>query len=266
MSPEQLQSKEVDARSDLFSFGCVLYEMLTGKRAFEGESPASVIAPILERDPAPLEVARPLDRVVQRSLAKDPDQRFQTARDLKAALSWVLEQPPPVAQASSPRLLWGMTGALALALALLGGLYWRATRPVNHPLVRLDVDLGSDAVLADNISTAIAPDGTRIVFGMRDTDGKERLATRLLDQANASLLAGTEDGVDPFFSPDGQWVGFFANGKMKKVSVQGGSSVTICDAPSPHGASWGEDGNIVAALVAQPASREWPLLEGNHRP
>ena len=93
MSPEQLQGKEVDARSDLFSFGCVLYEMLTGKRAFEGESPASVIAAILEREPAPLEVARPLDRVVRRSLAKDPDQRFQTARDLKAALSWVLEQP-----------------------------------------------------------------------------------------------------------------------------------------------------------------------------
>ena len=93
MSPEQLQGKEVDARSDLFSFGCVLYEMLTGKRAFEGSNPASVVAAILEREPAPLEVARPLDRVVRRSLAKDPDLRFQTARDLKAALSWVLEQP-----------------------------------------------------------------------------------------------------------------------------------------------------------------------------
>ncbi len=86
----------MDARSDLFSFGCVLYEMLTGKRAFEGQSPASVIAAILEREPAPLEVARPLDRVVRRSLAKDPDQRFQTARDLKAALAWALEQPPQV--------------------------------------------------------------------------------------------------------------------------------------------------------------------------
>jgi serine/threonine protein kinase len=87
MSPEQLQGKEVDSRSDLFSFGCVLHEMLTGKRAFDGASSASVIAAILEREPAPLEVARPLDRVVRRSLAKDPDQRFKTARDLKAALS-----------------------------------------------------------------------------------------------------------------------------------------------------------------------------------
>ncbi len=94
MSPEQLQGKEADARSDLFSFGCVLYELLTGKRAFDGTSAASVIAAILEREPAPLEIAQPLDRVVRRSLAKDPDQRFQTARDLKAALTWALEQPP----------------------------------------------------------------------------------------------------------------------------------------------------------------------------
>ena len=97
MSPEQLQGKETDARSDLFSFGCVLYEMLTGKRAFEGESAASVIAAILERQPAPLTVAPPLERVVRRALAKDPDQRFQTARDLKAALTWAMEQPPMAA-------------------------------------------------------------------------------------------------------------------------------------------------------------------------
>ena len=97
MSPEQLQGKDTDARTDLFSFGCVLYEMLTGKRAFEGESAASVIASILERDPAPLTTTPPLERVVRRSLVKDPDQRFQTARDLKAALTWALDQAPPVA-------------------------------------------------------------------------------------------------------------------------------------------------------------------------
>src|SRR5260370_590692 len=94
MSPEQLQGKEIDTRSDLFSFGCVLYELLTGKRAFPGQSAASVVAAILEREPAPLTAAPPLDRVVRRSLAKDPDQRFQTARDLKAALTWAREQPP----------------------------------------------------------------------------------------------------------------------------------------------------------------------------
>ena len=104
MSPEQLKGKEVDARSDLFSFGCVLYEMLSGKRAFDGKSAASVIAAILEREPAPLKAAPPLERVVKRALAKDPEQRFQTARDLKAALSWAMEQVPPLTAGSRSRL------------------------------------------------------------------------------------------------------------------------------------------------------------------
>src|SRR6202011_94788 len=115
-SPEQLQGQEADARSDIFSFGCVLYEMLTGKRAFEGASPASVIAAILEREPVPLDVARPLDRVVRRSLAKDPDQRFQTARDLKAALSWALEQPPIAAASKSNRRWWWIAVTAAVVL------------------------------------------------------------------------------------------------------------------------------------------------------
>src|SRR6202171_283902 len=114
MSPEQLQSQEVDARSDLFSFGCVLYEMLTGKRAFEGASAASLIAAILEREPAPLEVARPLDRIVRRSLAKDPDQRFQTARDLKAAMNWALEQLPSPIVAKPIRRPWMAAAAVII--------------------------------------------------------------------------------------------------------------------------------------------------------
>src|ERR1700680_1762857 len=118
MAPEQLQGKEADARSDLFAFGCVLYEMLTGKRAFEGQSAASVIAAILEREPAPLTVAPRLERIVRRSLAKDPDQRFQTARDLKAAPLWPMEQPPAAA-ANQPRsrLPWVAAGVLMAALA-----------------------------------------------------------------------------------------------------------------------------------------------------
>jgi len=129
MSPEQLQGKEVDARSDLFSLGCVLYELLTGKRAFDGTSAASVIAAILEREPAPLEVARPLDRVVRRSLAKDPGQRFQTARDLKAALSWALEQPAAAAaNQRRSKLPWAVAGVLAL-LGITGwAAWWRSTR------------------------------------------------------------------------------------------------------------------------------------------
>src|SRR3974390_1661029 len=124
MSPEQLQGKPVDARSDLFSFGCVLYESLTGKRSLEGENPASVIAAVLDREPAPLEISPPLDRVVEHCLAKDPDRRFQTAIDLRTALNWALEQTP-VARCAT-RSWWIGVAAAALALGLGGG--WVVSR------------------------------------------------------------------------------------------------------------------------------------------
>jgi eukaryotic-like serine/threonine-protein kinase len=164
MSPEQLQGKETDTRSDLFSFGCVLYEMLTGKRAFEGESAASVIAAILEREPAPFEAGMPLARVVRRSLAKDPDQRFQTARDLKASMLWAVEQAAP---ASPPRwslLPWGIAAALAIMTAVALWLAWRTSSPVGLPLTRLSVDLGPDAMMGTNLTAAISPDGRRLGF------------------------------------------------------------------------------------------------------
>ncbi len=110
------------------------------------------------------------------------------------------------------------------------------------------MDLGPEALAGPRITAAISPDGRRLAFVSRGQSGKEQLATRLLDQANPTLLAGTEGASDPFFSPDGQWIGFFAGGKMKKLSVQGGAAVTLCDAPNGRGASWGEDGNIVVTL------------------
>ena len=110
--------------------------------------------------------------------------------------------------------------------------------------MRLSVDLGPDAVAGQFTTTAISPDGARLVFPIKSPDGKQMLATRLLAETNPTLLSGTENGRDPFFSPDGQWIGFFADGKMKKISVQGGAPVVLCDAPDARGASWGEDGNI----------------------
>src|SRR5437016_2687523 len=142
MSPEQLQSKEADARSDLFAFGCVLYEMLTGKRAFRGQNAASVIAAILERDPAPLDITPPLDRVVRRALAKDPDQRFQTARDLKAALTWAIEQLPAAGAAKPKRGWWIAAAALTLALGIVGG--WGVSHfrqlPADARVLRLQLN------------------------------------------------------------------------------------------------------------------------------
>jgi Tol biopolymer transport system component len=249
MSPEQLQNKKVDARSDLFSFGCVLYELLTGKRAFDGPSPASVIAAILERDPPPLEVARPLDRIVRRALAKDPDQRFQSARDLKAALAWAMEQPAPPYPAinRAARAAWrswrfGALAAVVLTVAGVAGTRWwwhdGAFGAGNTSLVQLELDVG------DEVSQlAISSDGSQIVF----LKGNQ-LMLRRLDQARIVPLAGTEGALYPFFAPDGKWVAFFSGGKLRKIGVTGGAPVTICDAQSARGGSWGDDGQIVASF------------------
>jgi serine/threonine protein kinase len=247
MSPEQLQGKPVDARSDLFSFGCVLYEMLTGKRAFAGQNAASVIAAILEREPAPLEVARPLDRVVRRSLAKDPDQRFQTARDLKAALNWSLDQPPPmVTSQPRSRLLAGPATVLAVIAVVSLWAWWRASRPAEQPLhrlERLEVYLGRDAMLGSPPVTnvIISPDGERLVYVSQG-----RLFSLRLDQSQSAELAGTEGALAPFFSPDGQWVAFFTSSKLKKISLDGGAVIDLCDSSDGAGGSWGVDGTIIA--------------------
>jgi serine/threonine-protein kinase len=259
MSPEQLECKEVDARSDIFSFGAVLYEMVTGKRAFEGASQASVVAAILERDPPPLSSLEPvappaLERVVSKCLTKDQDERWQSAKDLKDELEWIAKGTAEPATGSKPaprrRLLpWlAAAGGLALAFSFTGIDLWRATRPVEHPLVRLSVDLGPDAVAGLSTTVAISPDGRRLVYPARGPDGRQQLATRLLDQEQAVLLPGSEYGTDPFFSPDGKWVGFFSGGKLKKISVDGGAPIALCDASGQRGASWSEDGNIVLSV------------------
>jgi Tol biopolymer transport system component/predicted Ser/Thr protein kinase len=269
MSPEQLNGKEVDSRSDLFSFGCVLYEMLSGKRAFNGESAASVIAAVLEREPEPLKASPALERVVKRAIAKDPEQRFQTARDLKAALSWALEHVPALTATSRFRrwVVMAAMGALLISAVVGWSLFWRATRPVDHPLARLNLDLGPEALAGVDLTVAISPDGRRLVYPVRGPDGKQQLATRQLDHAQPTLLPGTENGRVPFFSPDGQWIGFAIGTQLKKISVQGGAPVTLGDAGlTPMGAGWGEDGNIIAALGNSRALWQIPAAGGPPQP
>jgi serine/threonine-protein kinase len=265
MSPEQARGKAVDKRADIWAFGVVLYEMLTGKRLFEGETISDTLAAVLKTEPDLTQVPAKVRRLLEACLQKDPKQRLQAIGDWRLLLTDVL---PQVTTPSRSRLGW-LAAALAVVSIGLSAVAWRATRPVERtlqPLIRLDVDLGPDAVAGRFTTTAISPDGTRIVFPAKGTDGKPMLATRLLSETKPAFLSGTDNGRDPFFSPDGQWIGFFADEKMKKISVQGGAPVVLCNAPDARGASWGEDGNISVALNTNSPLSRVPTNGGTPKP
>jgi serine/threonine protein kinase/Tol biopolymer transport system component len=264
MSPEQLQGKDADVRSDLFSIGCVLYEMVSGKRAFEGQSAASVIAAILEREPASLNLAPPLERVIRTCLAKDPDHRFQTAPDLKRALTWALEQP---IAAKANRRAWVAAAAAALVLVLvmsatLGLVAWKHFREEPPRVVKLSFPLPTETLEPGRPpSTAVSPDGRRIAFeGV--VDGKSELWVRDLDNSAPQRLAAIEGSAGmPFWAPDSRRLGFFADGKLKKIDVTGGPGVTIADAQAttggrgPWSGSWNKDNVIVFGRITSPLFR-----------
>jgi serine/threonine-protein kinase len=242
MSPEQLQGKPVDGRSDLFSFGWVLYEMLTGKRAFDGQSAASVIGAILEREPAPLTAAPPLERIVRRALAKDPDQRFQTARDLKAAMNWAIERPA-LARARASWIPWAAAVVLLAVVATWG---WLRSRPAQpRPVSRWTVSLAA-VDPGNGFGIAVSRDGAHLAYAEK-AGGTSRIVVRSLDHPEAKPVPGTEGGVRPFFSPDGQWLSYFTGlgGPLKKIAVTGGTPITLCENARPLGGSWGDDSRIV---------------------
>lgn len=253
MSPEQLQAqgndRQVDARSDIFSFGVVLYEMLTGKRAFDGSTMASVIAAIMER-PAPSlgDVAPPaLDQLLKTCLAKDPDDRWQSARDLKRELERIANTPEAAAKQAS-RLPWIAAGVLALALmaALWNIVKTPAGVAGDRAMMHVDIDAGPDEV----DDPVISPDGTRLVFVVRGASGSH-LATRRLDQAKTSIIPDTRNARYPFFSPDGKSIGFFsdyAGGRLKTLPLDGGTAAVLADSAYPGGAAWGEDGTITVSF------------------
>ncbi len=246
MSPEQARGMPVDKRADIWAFGCVLYEMLTGKQAFSGDTTTDILAAVISRDPDLTSVPPKLRRVLRRCMEKDPRKRLRDIGDVWALLDTA--EAPPAANSKRP---WIAAGAAAL-LAVAGWLFaWRATRPAEYPLIRLSVDLGPDAVMGLNTTVAISPDGRRLVYPARGPGGKQQLATRLLDQAQPAFLPGTEGGADAFFSPDGQWICFFSGSQFKKLAVQGGAPVLSGSVTAPVlGASWADADNLIVAMGA----------------
>jgi Tol biopolymer transport system component/predicted Ser/Thr protein kinase len=243
MSPEQLQGREADSRSDIFAFGCVLYELLSGRRAFEGSSAASVIAAILEREPLPIDVAPPLDRVIQSCLAKDPDQRFQSAVDLKRALNWASDDQPAAPRRFAPA--WFAIAVFAMGVAggwVLSRLFTPAAR---GNAVRLQLTPPSGGRFG---SFALSPDGRTLAF-TAFTKGQSGLWLRPLEAMDAKLLPGTAEAQTPFWSPDGTSVAYFAANKLWRINLAGGPPVAICDAAEGRGGAWAADDTIVFAPV-----------------
>ena len=272
MSPEQARGKRVDKRADIWAFGVVLYEMLTGSHLYGGgETVTDTLAAVVLKDPQwdslPTDTPPRIRRLLERCLRMDPKSRLRDIGEARVILDEAENDSPPAAPGQEQRnwLPWTVAGVLATALAITLAIAWQATRPLSRPLMRLNVELGPDAVLARSTGggmLAMSPDGTRLALTLRGADGRVRLYTRRLDQSQVTPLAGTENASSPFFSPDGEWIGFFADTKLKKISGEGGAAVTLCDAPTGRGGSWGDDGNIVVALSPTGALARIPSMGG----
>jgi Tol biopolymer transport system component/predicted Ser/Thr protein kinase len=255
MAPEQLEGGEADARSDIFAFGCVLYEMLTGQKAFSGKSQASLISSIMGSDPPPISSIQPmipasLDRIVKGCIAKEPEQRWSTAHDVMLQLQWIAEGgsmagvPAPVVarRKNREKLAWAVAAVALLAAAGLAyGFLRRAPKPPE--IMRFDIATPPDVTTID--VPRISPNGKILAFDATDTEGKVRIWVRPLNSLAAQPLPGTEGGVRPFWSPDSRFVGFVADGVMKKIDVTGGPPTKICDAPGASDGSWSPEGVIL---------------------
>lgn len=250
MAPEQFEGRDATPRSDIFSLGCVLYEMITGNRAFEGKTLSSVASAVLACHPAPIRELRPevpvlLDNVVQTCLAKDPEERWQSARDVEHGLRMAaVGSAVPVPAPPRRTALFGAIGVAAAACLFTGVLLFRKAPANNQPVRHLSILPPPGSSFSRELPTAISPNGQSIAFVAGNS-----LWLRSLNSTVPRLLDGTEGAQYPFWSPDGSHIGFFANYKVKRVSVERGSVTDICDAPAARGATWNRGGTIVLGRV-----------------
>ena len=259
MSPEQVEGREIDGRSDIFSFGAVLYEMVSGKRAFEGKSQLTVASAILEKEPDPLSTLKPmtppaLDRTIRKCLAKRPDDRWQSASDLATQLNWITDASTSGTaaavvehRANRKLLVWLMTGLIALLVAAAGWAWitFHGAAPAQR-VMRFSISLPEGDSLGGTWywyrSLAISDDGSQIAY-VAHRAGESRIYLRAIGDAMAREVPGTERADMPFFSPDGQWLGIYSGGAIKKVPLAGGPTVTISQS-SFKGGTWASD-NII---------------------
>jgi len=289
MSPEQARGRPVDKRTDIWAFGCVLYEMLAGKRAFRGEDVTDTIAAVVKEQPDLTRIPVPARRLLESCLEKDPRKRLQAIGDMRL----LIEAAPRAVPPSRPRYgsaAWVVAGVAALGVAVLTPIaliHFREVPPETS-LIRATI-LPPDNTTFDFAQglglPALSPDGRRIVFGARTADGATPLWVRSLDALTAQPLAGTDGATFPFWSPDGEFIAFFADGKLKKIDASGGPAQTLTDAPLGRGGSWSRDGIILfgggatggsllrvsaAGGTSSPATTEetgsfpWFLPDGQH--
>jgi eukaryotic-like serine/threonine-protein kinase len=262
MSPEQARGKRADRRSDIWAFGCVLYEMLTGKMTFSGETVSDTLADIIKEQPdwsrLPAGISARVRVLLQRCLTKDPRQRLQAIGDARIAIEEVLAgAPEPTYEAKSQpaavnipawkkMLPWGL--AAALAAGLLVSFFTMRRSAVPDAPINLNLVIPADQTLEklNGPAMAISPDGLRIAFVTQQAGSAQgRLFVREMGKREALMLEGTGLAAGPFFSPDSQWIGFFGDGKLKKVSVHGGAPIALADVVGYRGGTWGEDDTII---------------------